>query len=153
MMLGAGSLTEERLPRVMHCETSRKKRSTRLSQEEVVGAKSLSAWILLQPILDRGVPVGGAFVGNEMDGQVLGGLVVDLLEIGQTLPPVCFSAMVLIRLPSRWWGNCERERSVTNVVLGGGLDVADPLWQPGLRTLQCLALGSLVTAQAPRPSR
>lgn len=104
-----------------------------------------------QPCLDLGMLVRGVVVRDQMDGQVLGCLPVDLPEEGQPfLMPVLLGnrrdqlAFQIVQ------GSKEGERAVADIVMSHCPDMADSQRQAGLGAFQCLALGLLVTAQNQR---
>lgn len=73
---------------------------------------------------------------------------VDLLEKDQPLYVAMPFGNRHYQLAFQILESCEqRQGSVTDVVIGGGLDMAYTQRQPKLSTLQRLALGFLITAQ------
>src|SRR5262249_7836289 len=141
--------TDAKLCAVMKSVRSRKKRSTKFSQDEEVGVKCMwKRGCLDQPSFDFGVLVSGVIVGDEMDVESGRRLVIDGLEKGQPLLVAVtlgdagdqFTVEVVQR-------GEQGERPVAEVVVGLGLDVADPQGQTRLGALERLALRFLIAAE------
>src|SRR5215469_16310684 len=104
--------------------------------------------MLGQPSFDFGVLVSGVIVGDEMDVESGRRLVIDGLEKGQPLLVAVtlgdagdqFTVEVVQR-------GEQGERPVAEVVVGLGLDVADPQGQTRLGALERLALRFLIAAE------
>ena len=78
------------------------------------------------PVCDLGVLVSGLVVDDQMQRKAVGRLLVDLLKEGEPLAVgvACRSAPhdLAVEIVQR---REKRERAVPDVVVGGGLDVAD----------------------------
>src|ERR1700752_1055472 len=107
----------------------------------------VKAGVAIEPSGDRGMFMGGVIVGDDVDGEIARGLVIDGFEKGQPL---------LMAVAWRQTGDQlaleivergkQRQRAMSHVIVGLGANVADPQWQTRLRALQCLALCFLVAA-------
>src|ERR1700745_3290772 len=95
--------------------------------------------------------MGSVIVGDDVDGEIARGLVIDGFEKGQPL---------LMAVARRQAGDqlalkiVERgkqgQRTVPHVIMGLGTNMPDPQWQTWLGALQRLTLGFLVAAQHQR---
>jgi len=101
-----------------------------------------------QPGLDVGMLVGGVVVGNRVDVQSGGHLLVALLEKDRPFlvlmvlgDPVDQLAVKVVQ------GGEQRQRTVADVIVRPGSEMAGPRQQSALSPLQCLALRLLVAAQ------
>lgn len=108
----------------------------------------VEARVLGQPCLHLGMLMSGVVVGDQMNRQVLGRFPMDFLEEGQPfLMPMLFGdgrdqfAFQIVQRRE------QGQRPVSNVIVGGGLDMTDAQRQTGLGALQRLTLRLLVAAQ------
>lgn len=107
-----------------------------------------------QPLLNVAMRVRGVVVGNQMQRDPCGSLLIDLLE---KLQPFLMPVFVRQHRHDLAFQIIERgkqrHRAMPNRVMGGGLDMPHAQWEAGLGALDRLALTLFVAAEDQRPIR
>src|SRR5271166_6288252 len=154
-MSRTNALSDMKLPeRITSSVRSAKKRSTRLSQDELVGVKCILKRGCRSSQVHLRVLVGSIVIGDEVQIEVLRCLAVDLLEKAQPLD------VGIVRLSSRdqfAFENAERGKqcycAVARIIVRHGARMPGCERQPELGTLERLALALLIAAQHQRLGR
>src|SRR5689334_16288560 len=92
----------------------------------------------------RGMLMDGVIVGDDVDGEIAWGLLIDGFEKGQPLLMAMTRRQAGDQLALEIIeGGKQGQGAMSHVIVGLGANVAKAERQPRLRALQCLALGFL----------
>src|ERR1700756_4753286 len=100
----------------------------------------VKAGVGIEPSGDRGMLMGGVIVGDDVDGEIARGLVIDGFEKGQPLLMAMTRGetgdQLALEIIER---GKQGQRAMSYVIVGLGANVANAERQPRLRALQRLA--------------
>src|SRR6202008_4477684 len=97
----------------------------------------MKAGVAIKPSGDRGMLMGGVIVGDDVDGEIARGLVIDGFEKGQPLLMAMTRGetgdQLALEIIER---GKQGQGAMSHVIVGLGANVADPQRQTRLRALQ-----------------